>query len=102
MNEDKTDNRVENLCLMASGAHTAFHNKGRKKSEETRKRISEQAKIRFSDKRNHPSYKDIDMKEAVRLHESGMTIESVCKIYGITKRTYYNKLEDMKCSIKSL
>lgn len=100
LNGDKTDNRIENLCLMTNGAHTAYHHKGTKASDSTRKKISEMAKHRLSDKRNHPFYKDIDMKEAVRLHESGMTIESVCKIYGITKRTYYNKLEDMKCLTK--
>lgn len=98
LNGDKADNRIENLCMMTHGAHTVFHHIGKKRSADTKARLSEKAKERFSDKRNHPFYKDIDMEKAVRLHESGMTVESVCKVFGITKRTYYNKLEDMKCS----
>lgn len=100
LNGDKADNRIENLCLMTNGAHTAYHHKGKKLSEAARNKLSEKAKLRFSDKRNHPFFKNIDIREAVRLHESGMTVEAVCKIYGMSKGTYYNKLEDMKCSIK--
>ena len=40
LNGDKTDNRIENLCIMHRGAHTAFHHTGAKRSEETRRNIS--------------------------------------------------------------
>ena len=46
LNGDKKDNRIENLCLMERGAHTILHHTGKKRSEETRKKISDKAKQR--------------------------------------------------------
>lgn len=46
LNGNKTDNRIENLCLMSRGAHTVFHCTGRHASEETKRKISEKAKAR--------------------------------------------------------
>ena len=44
--EIKTDNRIENLCMMLHSAHTTFHNTGRKVSMETRKKISESKRMK--------------------------------------------------------
>ena len=33
LNGIKTDNRIENLCMMLHSAHTTFHNTGRKVSK---------------------------------------------------------------------
>ncbi len=44
LNGIKDDNRIENLCMMEHTAHTVFHHTGAKRSEETRKRISERKK----------------------------------------------------------
>lgn len=41
LNGDKSDNRIENLCLMPHAAHTKHHSIGRKHSEETKAKISE-------------------------------------------------------------
>ena len=41
LNENKADNRIENLCLMTNGAHTVYHHKGKHLSEETKRKISE-------------------------------------------------------------
>lgn len=41
LNGIKDDNRIENLCMMTHASHTVFHHKNSKRSEETRKRISE-------------------------------------------------------------
>lgn len=46
LNGDKTDNRIENLCLMTRGAHTVLHCTGRTLSEETKRKISDRAKER--------------------------------------------------------
>lgn len=46
LNGNKSDNRIENLCLMLTSAHTVYHNLGRKLSEETKKKISDKAKLR--------------------------------------------------------
>ena len=44
INGDKTDNRIQNLCMMHRTAHTQLHHTGAKRSAETRKKISERMK----------------------------------------------------------
>ena len=44
LNGDKTDNRIENLCVMLHKAHTVYHHTGKKRSQETRNKISEARK----------------------------------------------------------
>lgn len=39
INENKTDNRIENLKLMTNSEHTIFHNTGTKMSIETREKM---------------------------------------------------------------
>ncbi len=41
LNGDKADNRIENLCLMAFGAHTVFHHAGTHQSATTKQKISQ-------------------------------------------------------------
>ena len=41
LNGNKSDNRIENLCLMEFGAHTIMHHSGKPLSESTRRKISE-------------------------------------------------------------
>lgn len=100
LNGNKADNRIENLCMMTHGAHTAMHHLGTHKSEEAKAKISALAKERLSDKRNHPFFREVDMSKAVDLRASGMTVDSVCRELGICKSTYYSKMEDYKCSIE--
>lgn len=40
LNGIKSDNRIENLCLMEYGAHTTYHHMGSHHSEETKEKIS--------------------------------------------------------------
>lgn len=44
LNGIKDDNRIENLCLMTKGAHTAMHHTGAKRTHETKRKISERKK----------------------------------------------------------
>ena len=60
LNGDKLDNRMQNLCMMDTGSHTAFHHTGTKMSESTKRKISESSKKRFSDKKNNTSQKQED------------------------------------------
>ena len=48
LNGDKSDNRIENLCMMQHKAHTVFHHTGAKRSTETKARISDMAKKRYA------------------------------------------------------
>ena len=41
LNGNKTDNRIQNLCMMQKAAHTVFHHTGAKRSVETKTKISE-------------------------------------------------------------
>ena len=43
-NHNRSDNRLENLEVMDHGAHTTMHHTGLKRSDETRRRISESLK----------------------------------------------------------
>lgn len=40
LNGIKSDNRIENLCMMQHAAHTVFHHTGAKRSAETKTKIS--------------------------------------------------------------
>ena len=46
LNGNKTDNRIQNLCMMQHTAHTVFHHTGAKRSAETKKKISESRRKR--------------------------------------------------------
>lgn len=96
LNGDKLDNRPQNLCMMSRSAHTAFHNSGNKKSEETRRILSERAKVRFANKRNHPLFKEVDVDGMRIMRENGFKVLEICEHYGITKTTYYQKLKEKK------
>lgn len=39
INGDKSDNRIENLCMMEAKAHVKYHHKGQKRSEEAREHM---------------------------------------------------------------
>ena len=95
-NENPLDNRIENLQIMTNAEHTRHHSTGRKQSKETRIKQSLSAKKRFSNKQNHPFYKHVDMNAINNLINNGMTIKQACKEYGICRKTYYNKLEELK------
>lgn len=96
LNENKSDNRIENLCLMTCSAHSKLHQQGRKYTDAEKAKMSEIAKARFKDKRNHPNYKNVDMKKAMDLRKSGMTVKQVCEKLGISKFTYYKKMEELE------
>ena len=94
LNGDKGDNRPENLCMMEHSAHTAYHNAGKTKAESTRTKISEKAKARLADKRNHPSYKEVDVCAMKEMCEQGCTVQEICQAFGISRSTYYKKMEE--------
>ena len=94
LNGDKSDNRIANLSMMLTSAHTGYHHKGTKRSKETKEKISVKAKERFKNKENHPSYKKIDMDTISKEIENGETIKNVCKKYNISRSTYYARRKE--------
>lgn len=92
-NEIKNDNNPDNLYVEDRGKHTIRHHLGKHKSEDARAKISKAAKERYINKHNHPSYKDIDISKLIELRMQGLTVKKLCKIFGISKRTYYNKIK---------
>lgn len=97
INENKQDNRIENLCLMTKKAHTLLHHCGAKRSVETKNKIAEAKKAQLINKAKHHGYKNVDVEGMLELRASGATIESICKKYNICKKTYYKKMEEQKC-----
>lgn len=96
INGKKSDNRIENLELMTISEHSIRHNTGRKYKPETISRMSESAKIRFSEKGNHPFYKNIPVEDLKDAYLKLGTVKGVCSTYGICKKTFYNKIEEFK------
>jgi len=96
INGKKMDNELENLELMTISEHSIHHNTGRKYNSETISKMSESARNRLSDKKNHPFYKDIPRDELQRVYMESKEISKVCKFFGICKKTFYNKIEEFK------
>lgn len=94
INGIKNDNRIENLELMLHGEHTVHHHVGLKRSKETRQKISQKAKLRLSDKKNHHFYKQISKEEFVDVINKSKSVKEVTNHFGICERTYYNKLNE--------
>lgn len=91
INGKKDDNRIENLCMLSTSAHTILHNSGKKFSDERKSKISKAAKERLKARLNHPRYKSVDLSEIDNLIKSGVTVTEACKMAGIDKTTYYHK-----------
>lgn len=95
-NGNKQDNNPNNLELTTNKIHTIKHHTGLKRSNTTRFKLSQKAKQRLKNKANHPFYKDIDPFELKRLHDSGIFVKEICNRYGICRRTFYNKINELK------
>ena len=93
INGIKDDNRIENLMMMTNEEHTKFHHTNSKRSEQTKLKLSNWAKERLKNDKNHPRYKDIPIKELYILVQNGYSVKKVCEMYGICRHTYYKKLK---------
>lgn len=91
INGDKSDNRISNLCMMTRKGHISFHSIGRRMSDESREKMRKKAKERLSNKRNHPSYKEVNIKAMIDSVEIGKSVADVCKEFGICKSTFYDR-----------
>ncbi len=96
VNGIRGDNRPENLELMDHAAHTVHHHTGLKRSAETRAKIREKAKRRFADKRNHPEYRTVEPEEFKAAIRALRSPTAVCRLYKFTRRTFYNKLAELR------
>lgn len=96
LNGDKSDNRIENLCMMEIGAHTVFHHYGKHKSDDCKKKIGEKTRKRLQDPRNHPMWKEVDMNPILSDIANGTSVKDACEKYGISKTIYYKRLRCIK------
>ncbi len=92
LNGIKTDNSPQNLVMLTRGDHTVLHHKGKKRGEETKKKLSMWAKDRLTDPSKHPLFKDLDIEAIKKDRASGMEVRDICKKYGISKYTYYKRI----------
>lgn len=88
----KTDNSPRNLTMLRREEHTALHHIGRKRSKETKTKLSVWAKTRLSDPTNHPKFIPLDIEAIKKDRAEGMEVKDICKKYGISKYTYYKRL----------
>lgn len=92
INGIKTDNEPKNLIMLSVGEHSVLHNKMRKHSEETKKKISARAKARLSVPSNHPKFLPLDIEAIKSDRASGLSVSNICKKYGISQYTYYTRI----------
>ncbi len=90
-NKVKHDNRISNLQIVDPVEHTLHHHLGSKRSKQARKNMSEGAKKRFSNKKKHPSYKDVDSK-LIGMAKAGFKPTEIANELQITRKTVYNKI----------
>ncbi|MDA8345314.1 MAG: HNH endonuclease [Thermaerobacter sp.] len=97
INGVKNDNRIENLALMEFGEHSAEHNRRRNYSTESKTQISRAKKAYYATHgpASHPRYKRIEAAEIVSLVQDGLTVSEMCVRLGITRKTFYNKLDEL-------
>lgn len=93
INGTKDDNRPENLQILKHADHTRKTHIGLKRSLETRRKLSEWAKERFKDRRNHPEYIEIPRDEMVDFYRN-YGAKKAAEKYGVTKRIIYNRLHE--------
>lgn len=74
LNGKKDDNRIENLAVMTSSAHSALHNK-----RDEKQRHGEE----------HPLYKKVDTEKMKSMEDAGCSVEEICKELGIKRTKYY-------------
>lgn len=97
----KDDNRISNLEVLMHGEHTAITNRGRKMSEATRALMSDIQKRRFSDKKNHPEFRDIPAAKLIYIYRrlGGM---AAAREFGVTKRVIYNRLHEWGVTLNNV
>jgi hypothetical protein len=88
----KADNSPQNLAMITREEHTVLHHIGRKRSKETKAKISARAKVRLSDPTNHPRFLSLDIEAIKTDRASGLSVVQVCRKYGISKYTYYTRI----------
>lgn len=92
INGIKTDNDPQNLVMMTKKEHTILHHTGKKRSEETKRKLSTWAKERLSDPSRHPLFRPLDIESMKKDRTAGMGVMEICKKYGISKYTYYTRV----------
>jgi hypothetical protein len=92
INGKKNDNSPENLLMMTRKEHTMFHHVGKKRSVETKQKLSSWAKDRLSVPSRHPRFKTLDIEAIKKDRTEGMEVMDICKKYGISKYTYYKRI----------
>lgn len=93
INGNKADNSPENLQVMDHAEHTALTHLGLKRSLATREKVSQKAKERYRDKRNHPEHREIPRVEMVQFYRTYGAKQTAAK-YGVTKKVIYNRLHE--------
>ena len=88
----KSDNSPSNLMLLSRGEHTVLHHTGKKRSKETKAKISVWAKARLSDPSNNPRFLTLDIEAIKSDRALGLSVSEICKKYGISNYTYYTRI----------
>lgn len=83
----KHDNRIDNLEVMDHAEHTIMHHTGLRRSEDTRRRLSDKARERWGTP-------DIKKDEFMSMIESEKPIREILQHYGIHQSTFYKLISE--------
>jgi len=92
-NEIRNDNRMCNLQLMTNSEHTIHHLTGKKRSDQTKKRISESS-VGIHQKEKHIKWRhDIDKGLLILLIEANFKIGVIAKKCLMSKNTVRSRMK---------
>ncbi len=81
---NKSNNKIENLMVMSLSEHSKMHQTGIKRSEETRKRLSDSHKNKIKSNRKKAKQ---DIINIVLKYKETYNFRSVDRYYGFSNRT---------------
>jgi len=84
INGIKNDNRIENLKLMTRSEHSELHKKGKKNSEETRKKISSSNLGRLS---VNKKLKDNDLINIINFYKENKNYRKTDRYFNLSNGT---------------
>jgi len=91
LNNNRSDNGIENLELMTQSQHASLHNKERIWLKKSKDKLSEKCKERYKDETKHPRYIPIDIETLMEENKNGKSTKKICEENNISRSAYYDK-----------
>lgn len=99
IDEDRTNNQIENLCLMPAGMHASFHNSAEKRGDYQQKHIKDMQTL-AAEWHGSDAGRQWHSEHAKQTWENAMPIKYICTECGkeFETRNHYGPEENHFCS----